>query len=118
MSPTSPANTGPQIPQPPAGKKKVSAKSKSEWLAPAILTVKTITAAAECAPFPYIKGVSGTVLILLETVQLVKNNREDLKELCTGTTEIIMMLHDQILTHGNTAVKFKALCEELERWRI
>ncbi|KAJ7714251.1 hypothetical protein B0H16DRAFT_525160 [Mycena metata] len=96
---------------------KVPPKSKSDWLAPAILTAKTITAAAECAPFPYIQGVSGTVLILLETVVAVKNNREDLEELCNSATEIITILHDQILAHGNTAaVKFKGLCEELESY--
>ncbi|KAJ7020652.1 P-loop containing nucleoside triphosphate hydrolase protein [Mycena alexandri] len=95
--------------------KKAPSKSKSEWLAPAILTARTITAASECAPFPYIKGVSGTVVILLETIQKVKKNREDLKELCNTTTEIVTILHDQILAHGNTAaVKFKVLCEELE----
>ncbi|KAJ7024093.1 hypothetical protein C8F04DRAFT_1132474 [Mycena alexandri] len=113
MSTISPPNTGASVPQSIAGKK-APAKSKSEWLAPAILTAKTITAAVECAPFPYIKGVSGTVVILLETVQKVKKNREDLKELCDSTTEIVMILHDQILAHGNTAIKFKAMCEELE----
>ncbi|KAJ7742901.1 hypothetical protein B0H16DRAFT_1890195 [Mycena metata] len=96
---------------------KVPPKSKSDWLAPAILTAKTITAAAECAPFPYVKGVSGTVLILLETVVTVKKNREDLEELCSSSTEIITILHDQIKAHGNTAaVKFKGLCEELESY--
>ncbi|KAJ7041740.1 hypothetical protein C8F04DRAFT_1176832 [Mycena alexandri] len=114
MSTISPLNSGPSAPQPTGGKK-ASDKPKSDWLAPAILTAKTITAAAECAPFPYIKGVSGTVLVLLETVQKVKRNREDLKELCASTMEIVTALHDQIVTHGNTAaVKFKALCEELQ----
>ncbi|KAJ7041767.1 hypothetical protein C8F04DRAFT_994477 [Mycena alexandri] len=116
MSNASPLNSGPSTPQPTAGKK-ASHKPKSEWLARAILTAKTITAAAECAPFPYIKGVSGTVLILLETVEKVKRNREDLKELCTSTTEIVTILHDQIVTYGNTAaVNFKALCEELKSY--
>ncbi|KAJ7041772.1 hypothetical protein C8F04DRAFT_1230233 [Mycena alexandri] len=116
MSTISPLNSGPSAPQPTGGKKAAD-KPKSDWLGPAILTAKTITAAAECAPFPYIKGVSGTVLVLLETVQKVKRNREDLKELCTSTTEIVTILHDQIVTHGNTAaVKFKALCEELESY--
>ncbi|KAJ7727564.1 hypothetical protein B0H16DRAFT_1735043 [Mycena metata] len=110
MSPAAPPTSGPLTPQPLTGKKKAFTKSKSEWLAPAILTAKTITAAAECAPFPYIKGVSGTVLILLQTVQNVKKNREDLEELCNTTTEIVTILHNQILTHGNTAaVKFKVL---------
>ncbi|KAJ7018253.1 hypothetical protein C8F04DRAFT_1243323 [Mycena alexandri] len=117
MSTTSPpSSSNPPPPQPAAGKKPPS-KSKSEWLAPAILTARTITAAAECAPFPYITGVSGTVLILLETVQKVKKNREDLKELCNSTTEIVTTLHDQLRVHGNTAaVKFKDLCEELESY--
>ncbi|KAJ7713115.1 hypothetical protein B0H16DRAFT_1743639 [Mycena metata] len=96
---------------------KAPSKSKSDWLAPAILTAKTITAAAEYAPFPYIKGVSGTVLSLLETVVAVKKNREDLEELHNSATEIITILHDQILAHGNTAaIKFKGLCEELESY--
>ncbi|KAJ7024091.1 hypothetical protein C8F04DRAFT_1239820 [Mycena alexandri] len=115
MSTTSPPNPGPSVALSIAGKK-ASTKSKSDWLAPAILTARTITAAAKCAPFPYIKGVSGTVVILLETVEKVKKNREDLKELCDSTTEIVMILHDQILAHGNTAVKFKAMCEELESY--
>ncbi|KAJ7034364.1 P-loop containing nucleoside triphosphate hydrolase protein, partial [Mycena alexandri] len=115
MTNTSPPNAQPSTTQPTGGNK-ASAKSKSEWLAPAILTARTIMAAAECTPFPYIKGVSGTVVILLETVEKVKKNREELKELCDSTTEIVMILHDQILTHGNTAVKFKAMCEELESY--
>ncbi|KAJ7035257.1 hypothetical protein C8F04DRAFT_1098662 [Mycena alexandri] len=119
MSTTSPpSSSNPPPPQPAAGKKPPS-KSKSEWLAPAILTARTITAAAECAPFPYITGVSGTVLILLETVQKVKKNCEDLKELCNSTTEIVTTLHDQLRVHGNTAaVKFKDFCEELESHSI
>ncbi|KAJ7020941.1 P-loop containing nucleoside triphosphate hydrolase protein [Mycena alexandri] len=115
MSTTSPSNAQPSTTQPTGGNK-ASTKAKSDWLAPAILTARTITAAAECAPFPYIKGVSGTVVILLETVQKVKKNREDLKELCDSTTEIVMIIHDQILAHANTAVKFKAMCEELESY--
>ncbi|KAJ7716771.1 hypothetical protein B0H16DRAFT_1898212 [Mycena metata] len=121
MSTPSPPTSGSPAPQTTGGTTlrpfKAPPKSKSDWLAPAILTAKTITAAAECAPFPYIKGVSGTVLILLETVVAVKKNREDLEELCNSATEIITILHDQILAHGNTAaIKFKGLCEELESY--
>ncbi|KAJ7746046.1 hypothetical protein B0H16DRAFT_967951 [Mycena metata] len=116
MSTTSPPSSGPSGPQSIAGRKAFG-KSKSDWLAPAILTARTITAAGECAPFPYIKAVSGTVLILLETVEKVKKNREDLKELCNSTTEIVMILYHQIATPGNTvAVKFKDFCEELESY--
>ncbi|KAJ7715193.1 hypothetical protein B0H16DRAFT_509940 [Mycena metata] len=121
MSTTSPPTSGSPTPPTTGGTIlrpfKAPPKSKSDWLAPAILTAKTITAAAECAPFPYIKGVSGTVLILLETVVTVKKNREDLEELGNSTIEIITILHNQIKAHGNTAaVKFKGLCEELESY--
>ncbi|KAJ7441897.1 hypothetical protein B0H11DRAFT_2251745 [Mycena galericulata] len=64
--------------------------SKStDWVGMSLLTAKAITAAAECAPFPYIKGVFGTVVILLETAEKVKKNRDDLKELCEDTVTII-----------------------------
>ncbi|KAJ7752697.1 P-loop containing nucleoside triphosphate hydrolase protein [Mycena metata] len=121
MSTASPPTSGSPAPPATGGTTlrpfKAPSKSKSDWLAPAILTAKTITAAAECAPFPYIKGVSGTVLILLETVVRVKKNHEDLEELCNSATEIITILHDQVKAHGNTAaVKFKGLCEELESY--
>ncbi|KAJ7733175.1 P-loop containing nucleoside triphosphate hydrolase protein [Mycena metata] len=115
MPPASSPNSEPSNPQQPTGKKKVSSKSKPDWLAPAILAARTITAAAECTPFPYIKGVCGTVVFLLETVENVKKNREDLKELCNTTAEIVAILHDHIVAYGATAaVKFKVLCEELE----
>jgi hypothetical protein len=44
--------------------------SNSDWLANSLVAAKTITAAAECAPFPYIKGVFATAVILLETVEV------------------------------------------------
>ncbi|KAJ7441908.1 hypothetical protein B0H11DRAFT_2204613 [Mycena galericulata] len=91
--------------------------SKStDWVGMSLLTAKTITAAAECAPFPYIKGVFGIVVILLETVEKVKRNREDLKDLCDDAMEIIKIVRDQISAHGDTAaLQFKGLCEDLER---
>jgi hypothetical protein len=47
-----------------------SLPQNSDWLTPSILTARTVTAAAECLPFPYVKGVFGTVVILLETVEV------------------------------------------------
>ncbi|KAJ7433521.1 P-loop containing nucleoside triphosphate hydrolase protein [Mycena galericulata] len=81
-----------------------------------LLTAKAITAAAECAPLPYIKGVFGTVVILLETVEKVKKNRDNLKELCEDTVTIIEIVRDQISAHGDTAaLKFKSLFKPLQR---
>ncbi|KAJ7027684.1 P-loop containing nucleoside triphosphate hydrolase protein, partial [Mycena alexandri] len=113
MSTTSPPTPGAPAPQTTAvtilRPFMAPSKSKSDWLARAILTAKTIT------------GGSRMCSVSLRQRSLwhcqVKKNREDLKELCNSTTEIITFLHDQILTHGNTAaIKFKGLCEELESY--
>ncbi|KAJ7763005.1 hypothetical protein B0H16DRAFT_1528461 [Mycena metata] len=87
----------------------------SDWISTSILTAKIIAAGAECLPFPYVKGVFGTTVILLETVQNVKKNRDDLKDLCGNTIDIITIIQCQISSHGDTAaVRFKDLCEEFE----
>ncbi|KAJ7433400.1 hypothetical protein FB451DRAFT_327755 [Mycena latifolia] len=94
---------------------KLSSQSQSDWLANSLTTAKTVTAAAESLPFPYVKGVFGTVVIILETVEKIKKNREDLKELCENIMEIIKIIQDQLSSHGDTAaVKFKGLCEDLQ----
>ncbi|KAJ7491672.1 hypothetical protein B0H11DRAFT_2007397 [Mycena galericulata] len=91
--------------------------ARPDWLSPTILAARAITAAGECLPFPYVKGAFGIVVIFLETVEKVKNNRDDLKELCGTTMEIITILQDQIAMHMDTAaVKLKGLCEDFERF--
>ncbi|KAJ7468200.1 hypothetical protein FB451DRAFT_1481993 [Mycena latifolia] len=89
--------------------------SKSDWLGLALLAAKTITAGAECVPFPYVKGAFGMIIVLLETVEKAKKNRDDLKELCENSMEIMKIVQDQIASHGPTAAeKLKSVCEELE----
>ncbi|KAJ6564842.1 hypothetical protein B0H19DRAFT_1259247 [Mycena capillaripes] len=63
----------------------------SDWFAPSILTARTVTAVAECLPFPYVKSVFGIVVFLLETIEKVKKNRDDLKDLCENITEIAVI---------------------------
>ena len=47
--------------------------------------------------------------------QKVKQNREDLQELCENTTRIAVYLGEQLASQQNTtAVKLKDMCEELE----
>jgi hypothetical protein len=107
------------------------AASPSDWLANSLLTARMIIAAAECAPFPDVKGVFGVVVVLPETVEVcsvdilqnfqsnlnlvsqkVNKNRDSLKELCENITEIIGTVRDGIATHDDTsALKFKGLCE-------
>ncbi|KAJ7446627.1 hypothetical protein FB451DRAFT_789392 [Mycena latifolia] len=89
--------------------------SNADWLSPLIFNAKAINAGVEPLPFPYVKGVFGTVVFLLETVEKVQKNRDSLKELCADTVDIITVVQDQISHHGDTAaLKFKSQCEELE----
>jgi hypothetical protein len=51
------------------------------------------------------------------SMQKVKKNRGDLKELCMTAKEIMDILQDQISLHGDTgAAKLKGLCEDFERY--
>lgn len=43
-------------------------RSSTDWLWTSLLAARTIAAAAES--FPYLKGVFGTVVVLLETVEV------------------------------------------------
>ncbi|KAJ6533813.1 hypothetical protein DFH09DRAFT_1284395 [Mycena vulgaris] len=99
-------------------------ETQPDWLASSLTTVKFIVAGVECIPFPYVKGVFGMVVIILEMVEIclwltwlvqkVKRNRDGLKELCGNIVEIIKIIQDQLIIHGNTGVlKFKGLCEDL-----
>ncbi|KAJ7435734.1 hypothetical protein B0H11DRAFT_2366482 [Mycena galericulata] len=118
MSASNTPNTGTSSSRPGGGTPRTTEtpSKSSDWVGMSLLTAKAIIAAAECAPFPYIKGVFGTVVILLETVEKVKKNRDNLKELCEDTVTIIEIVRDQISAHGDTAaLKFKSLCEDLER---
>ncbi|KAF7369613.1 hypothetical protein MVEN_00292100 [Mycena venus] len=84
-----------------------------DWLTHVILTVKTIAAGAEFIPLPYIRAAFGTVVIFLETVDKIKKNRDDLRDLCAGTVEILLLLRGEILTRGHVAgVRFMGLCED------
>ncbi|KAJ6592916.1 hypothetical protein B0H19DRAFT_1224672, partial [Mycena capillaripes] len=116
MSASRPGATVPSSSQHVGSGSASSTKSDSDWLATSLLTARTVTAAAECIPFPYVKGVFGTCVVVLETVEKVQRNREDLKELCQDTVEIITIVRNEIACHGATAaVRFKEQCEQLER---
>ncbi|KAJ7260183.1 hypothetical protein C8J57DRAFT_1514890 [Mycena rebaudengoi] len=84
-------------------------------LANLILTSKTIVAAAELLPFPYVKGALGPVIPILEAVQKMAKNREDLTELCTSIVDIITLLQEEISRHGvDAASRLIQFCEQLK----
>ncbi|KAJ7879411.1 hypothetical protein B0H13DRAFT_2346075 [Mycena leptocephala] len=93
-----------------------SPSSTSEWLPALIFNAKAIIAGAGSLPLPYVKGVFEVVVFLLEAVEKVQKNRDELKELCADTVEIITVIRDRLAFHRDTtALQFKVQCEELER---
>ncbi|KAJ7347574.1 hypothetical protein DFH08DRAFT_809307 [Mycena albidolilacea] len=69
----------------------------------------------EFRPLPYVKGVFGVVVTLLETVENVKKNQDDLRDLCDDALTIMKIVQDQTSAHGDTAAtRFKGLCADLE----
>ncbi|KAJ7495148.1 hypothetical protein FB451DRAFT_1477707 [Mycena latifolia] len=91
-----------------------STDSGADWVGTSLVTAKIIAAAGDALPFPYVKGLFGIAVTVLETVEKVKKNQENLKELCEDIVSIMKIVEDQISAHGETAaLKFKSWCEEL-----
>ncbi|KAJ7161884.1 hypothetical protein C8R43DRAFT_315936 [Mycena crocata] len=82
------------------------------WLGTMILSVKAIAAGADFVPLPYLRAACSTVVILLETVDKIKKNRDALKDLCASMVEIVFILREAILAHWEVAAAhFVGLCE-------
>ncbi|KAJ7347383.1 hypothetical protein DFH08DRAFT_936894 [Mycena albidolilacea] len=92
---------------------KSSSQAKIDWLATSLTTARALSAAAEPIPFPYVKSLFATVLSILETVEKVKKNRDNLKELCGSIMGVMEIVHEELSSNKDTSgVKFKTLCEE------
>ncbi|KAJ7751355.1 hypothetical protein B0H16DRAFT_829633 [Mycena metata] len=81
-----------------------------DWLGPMIITVKAIALGGEFIPLPYLKSSLAAVLTLLETVDKMRANRDDLRDLCAAIVETIMFLQSALRSHG-TGLKLAGLCE-------
>jgi len=51
----------------------------SEWLGTSLTVMRGIESAAELVPFPYVKGVAGVVVTLLEVIQVRDRSLSALK---------------------------------------
>ncbi|KAJ6522388.1 hypothetical protein B0H19DRAFT_1086134 [Mycena capillaripes] len=89
--------------------------SKSGWLTGLIQAANILKEAAELVPAPYVKGVLGTVVVLLETVKQMKENQDDLRELCESTMRIAVFLRGQVVSHQDTS-DLRTRCQKLERY--
>ncbi|KAJ7244014.1 hypothetical protein C8J57DRAFT_1725813 [Mycena rebaudengoi] len=100
---------------PPAAVPSPSAGVSPDRLANLILTSKTVVAAAELMPFPYVKGALGPVIPILEAVQKMGKNREEFTELCDSIVTITTMLQEEISRHGaDAASRLAQFCDQLK----
>ncbi|KAK0215606.1 hypothetical protein IW262DRAFT_225891 [Armillaria fumosa] len=72
-------------------------------------------AAGEFAPFPYIKGLCGCAVLVLEAIEKVDKNNEDLLDLADSVQKTIEMVKSTVTEHGeSSALGFRDVCVELE----
>ncbi|KAJ7438891.1 hypothetical protein B0H11DRAFT_571825 [Mycena galericulata] len=94
---------------------KVTSLSSPDWIGASLLAAKAIAAAGKVLPVPYVEGAFELVIVIFETVEKIKKNREDLKELCGDILETMEIVQDQMTAYGDTAPeRFKVLCKDLE----
>jgi hypothetical protein len=55
-----------RLPKPPS----TTRSSVPDWLGKLIEVARLATSAGDLAPFPYIKGAAGAVVVLLETIEV------------------------------------------------
>ncbi|KAJ7921604.1 hypothetical protein B0H13DRAFT_2415391 [Mycena leptocephala] len=100
-----------------------SSSSRSDWLSHCIHIAKILKEAADLVPeqlsscwrqWRFADRPSQEYMVNV-LQQKVKQNREDLRELCENTMRIAVYLGEQLASHQNTtAIKLKDTCEELE----
>ncbi|PBK83458.1 hypothetical protein ARMGADRAFT_670479 [Armillaria gallica] len=80
-----------------------------------INVAKLGVAAGELAPFPYIKGLCGCAVVVLETIERAGKNNEDLLDLADSIGKTIEMVQNTVKEHGeNSALRFRDVCAEFE----
>ncbi|KAK0444181.1 hypothetical protein EV421DRAFT_1945496 [Armillaria borealis] len=98
-------------PPPPPGCQEI--RISGAWIQFAKLTV----AAGEMTPFPYIKGVTGCIAMIVEIVELVGKNNEDLQDLAESIGMTIRIIRETVEAHGDTSVtRFHDVCVELQKY--
>ncbi|KAK0482430.1 hypothetical protein IW261DRAFT_1678303 [Armillaria novae-zelandiae] len=72
-------------------------------------------AAGELAPFPYIKGLCGCAVLVLEAIEKASKNNEDLLDLADNVQKTIEMVKSTVTEQGeSSALRFRDVCVELE----
>ncbi|KAJ7635362.1 hypothetical protein FB45DRAFT_865881 [Roridomyces roridus] len=88
----------------------------SSFTSIAVGSLQAAGAMGELGSVPYVGGAFRGAAVLLQTLEQVRQNRQDFRELCDEIKRIMDILQQEITVHGEGyAWKLKDLCEELER---
>ncbi|PBK83473.1 hypothetical protein ARMGADRAFT_1019036 [Armillaria gallica] len=80
-----------------------------------IHVAKLGVAAGEMAPFPYIKGLCGCAVLVLEAIEKAGKNNEDLLDLADSIGKTVEMVQNTVAEHEESrALRFRDACAELE----
>ncbi|KAJ6540386.1 hypothetical protein B0H19DRAFT_1077798 [Mycena capillaripes] len=104
----------PQAVAPPGPSASGKTSSSQDWLANLILIAKTITAATELTPIPYIKGAIGPVVPILEAIEKMGKNRDAFKDLCESIMVIVKMFEQNVSQHQAALSRLEQLCKDFE----
>ncbi|KAJ6510640.1 hypothetical protein C8R45DRAFT_921374 [Mycena sanguinolenta] len=90
-------------------------KSKSDWLGPALMTVRVVAASAQLVPIPGVQAAFNTAQTVLEAVEKVKTNRDNLKLLCEHITEIVNIIQAKLSSFGEKVIpELETRCREFD----
>ncbi|KAK0211629.1 hypothetical protein IW262DRAFT_1413461 [Armillaria fumosa] len=82
-----------------------------------IQIAKFTQAAGEMAPFPYIKGAAGCVVMILEAIEKAGKNDKDLRALADDIGTTMEIVKESIEAHGiSSATHFKAVCGDFQTY--
>ncbi|KAK0466710.1 uncharacterized protein EV420DRAFT_1758651 [Desarmillaria tabescens] len=89
--------------------------TRSSSLETRVDIAKVAATAGEMAPFLYIKGLCGCVVLILETIQKADKNDKDLRVLAESIGKTIETVQNTVKEHGeSSALRFHDVCAELQ----
>ncbi|KAJ7248842.1 P-loop containing nucleoside triphosphate hydrolase protein [Mycena haematopus] len=96
------------------GIRRSKSKAKRNWIGPLLQVARAFH---ENAPFPYVKCISAVVVLLLETVEKVKRNRDDLEDLCKNVVQIMEIVESHLSSDKEiSSEKLAEFCKGFEEF--
>jgi hypothetical protein len=108
----------------PSSEKRLKPPKSLDWLGRLLDVAKVVTS----IPFPYVKAVAGTIVVLLETIEVrpgsfnprrsahsshkgLGKNKDDMRILLESVIDIVVVVRDDLLAQGDlSGPGYKEMC--------